>query len=1056
MRHRLYKIILYQIDLILLLFCSLFQSVHAAELKRDVFQLRVNQAIEQKLSKEEIHTYQLIIGKDQYCLISVETEHGELITKITAPNHTYITKSYSNRYTKDFIDLIASKAGTYNLTIGQLGTTKEAISYKIKIEELRKIESPKDRYRVLAQQLFIKGIESEKRENAISRREAIRYLEQALTHWNTLQDREKQLWTTINLANIHLKLAEPNIAGNFNKQALSIAQGLNNGEIEAIVLESIGRQYFQQGELDRALENFNRSLELRSSNDRYGKALSLSGIGSVYRSKSEWTKALTYFNNALSIFKYLGSIKHEATTLINIGRTIFPLKDTQGALNTLTQGLNLARKIRSKEAEAYALRSIGNIYEEIGEWDRSIEAFNRALRLLHELGDKHGEGYSLHHLGNIYRESDKQEKALETFKEVLKIRRETGDKAGEYRAIQAIAAILINLKKPQEALNQLNSILPFIRDHGDQAMQASVLNSIGSAYSLLGIFDKALEYHQKALVMRRAIGNRRTEAKTIYGIAEIYHKLGNYDMARREIEYAIETIESFGATISSPDMRAAYVSTVYQYQDFYIDLLMKMHERRPSEGFDVVAFQASARARARSLVSMLMESGISFQNRIDTSQVIEGSNKQTTTSYSELIDPVALNLEEMQQMLDSDTALLQYALGNKRSFLWVLTNSSFTAYVLPKSEDIIKTGHRFYQSITARTLETPSRLKEKRWRSIIDSERKLSQTTNELSQILLKEAAPQLLGKNRLVIIPDSILVYIPFSALYLPKSNIPLIMEKEIISVPSMSVLSVLRNNYKKRRPAPKRVAIFADPIFTKDDWRVTSKVKLTSKNISEPKTIKSSSDIRSLRLDPVETGFEDREPLELSRLPYTRDLAEFIIKSTTDEEVMMALDFKANRSLAISGELEKYRMIIFATHAQINHIHPEQSRLVLSVVKENGEHQDGFLKLSDIYRMRLNAQLVVLGACETGLGKDLRGEGFIGLTRGFMYAGAATVLSSMWKVDEEFTVELLKRFYKGIDAGKRASTSLREAQISMWNEKKKWKHPYYFSSFILQGDWK
>ena len=170
-----------------------------------------------------------------------------------------------------------------------------------------------------------------------------------------------------------------------------------------------------------------------------------------------------------------------------------------------------------------------------------------------------------------------------------------------------------------------------------------------------------------------------------------------------------------------------------------------------------------------------------------------------------------------------------------------------------------------------------------------------------------------------------------------------------------------------------------------------------------------------------------------------------------------MLVLDFDASRTTALRPEWGEYRIVHFATHGMLNNIPPELSGIVLSLVDKEGQQQDGFLRLQDIYNLKLQADLVVLSACQTGLGKEIKGEGLIGLTRGFMYAGAPRVVASLWKVDDRATSELMKRFYQGMlgPEALSAAGALRQAQLSIWKEKQ-WRAPYYWAAFVLQGEWK
>ena len=166
-------------------------------------------------------------------------------------------------------------------------------------------------------------------------------------------------------------------------------------------------------------------------------------------------------------------------------------------------------------------------------------------------------------------------------------------------------------------------------------------------------------------------------------------------------------------------------------------------------------------------------------------------------------------------------------------------------------------------------------------------------------------------------------------------------------------------------------------------------------------------------------------------------------------------ALDFDASRETVLNADLSQYRIVHFATHSLLNNQRPELSGVVLSLVDASGRPRNGFLRLYDIYNLRLGADLVVLSACQTALGREIRGEGLIGLTRGFLYAGAARVVATLWEIDDRTTAELMKHFYQGMLVhGKRPAVALRDAQVAMWRTRG-WESPYYWAAFTLQGEW-
>ncbi|HRH46393.1 MAG TPA: CHAT domain-containing protein, partial [Pyrinomonadaceae bacterium] len=277
--------------------------------------------------------------------------------------------------------------------------------------------------------------------------------------------------------------------------------------------------------------------------------------------------------------------------------------------------------------------------------------------------------------------------------------------------------------------------------------------------------------------------------------------------------------------------------------------------------------------------------------------------------------------------------------------------------------------------------------------------------------------------------------------------NNRYLVETNESVNLPSASTLAVLRQELSTRKTAPKAVAVLADPVFEVTDQRFTfAKVKadnnLTATRSTETEDLNSSI-----------SDFGDTD-LSLKRLPFTRQEAETIGKLVPANQSKIALDFAATRQLALSDEMNQYRILHFATHGFLNGKNPELSGLVFSLVDENGKPQNGFMRTDEVFNLKLSADLVVLSACKTGLGKDIRGEGLIGMTRGFMYAGASRVMVSQWDVNDEATAGLMAQFYQKHLANKMSpSKALREVQISFLKDKNR-SNPYYWAAFTLHGE--
>jgi CHAT domain-containing protein len=629
-------------------------------------------------------------------------------------------------------------------------------------------------------------------------------------------------------------------------------------------------------------------------------------------------------------------------------------------------------------------------------------------------------------------------------------------------------------------------------------------------------WDKSLDHYRQALAIQRAIKSPQNETQSLLGIARVERERGNPAGARASIEAAIKIIESIRARIRIQDLRASYLSVNQDLYEFYIDLLMAMRRNPTSEGYAAAAFEANERRLARSLLDSLIEARADIRQGVDPQllaeeralrqrlnakeayriQLLSGKHTQeqamaaenelndlgaqyqnvqariraANPRYAALTQPSPLKLVEIQrQALDDDTLLLEYALGKERSFLWAVTRNSFASYELPRRDTIETDARRVYKLLN---------LSHQR-----QYKRESELASVELSRMLLTALADQL-DKKRLLIVADGALQYLPFAALPMPKmerhgdkatgrqgdkatrrqgdktnpqsaipnpqSFTPLIVNHEIINLPSASTLALLRRDLAGRLPAARTVAVLADPVLQADDARV--KQAGAGAKIETP----AASGAGGAETDDLVRSAGEAGVPSLARLPFTRQEAEAILTLARDGKSLKALDFNASRATATSPELAEYRIVHFATHGLINSRRPQLSGIVLSLVDEYGRQQDGFLRAHDIYNLRLGADLVVLSACQTALGEQVKGEGLVGLTQGFMYAGAPRVAASLWNVKDEATAELMKRFYeKMLREGMPPAAALRAAQVSMWKDKR-WEAPYYWAGFILQGEWR
>jgi len=923
------------------------------------------------------------------------------------------------------------------------------------------------------------------------------------------------------LGSIYSLLGQRQKALDSYELALPIFRSIRDAGGEADTLANIGEILSNSGENERALAYLGQALPLyRAVGDRQLEATILTNIGVVYGRLGEKQKALDNYWLALPLRRAVGDSAGEAATLNNIGNVYVDLGERQKALDNFWLALPLHRAVGDRTGEAATLNNIGAVYSALGEKQKALDNFGLALSLLRAVGDRRHEATALTNIGQMYSDLGEKQKALDNFLLALSLRREVGDRAGEGETLNNIGTVYSALGEKQKALDNYGLALKLFRGVADRQGEAITLSNIGVIYDDRGEEQRAIETYGLALPLLRAVGDRDGEATTLSNLARVKRKQGLLDEARVNLEAAIPIIESLRTKVTNQESRASYFATKQDYYEFYIDILMRLQKQRPNEGGSGAALQVSERARARSLLETLGEGNADIRQGVDAAlvqrerdlqqrlnataqsqmkllsiahtreqanvvagelealtteyQQVETQIRQKSPRYAALTQPQPLSLKEIQtQVLDADTLLLEYSLGEERSYLWAVTPTSITSYELPKRDEIEVSARRVYDLLNARNKRVKGETKTQWQVRVEQADKETPAAAAELSRMVLAPVTAEL-GKKRLVIVADGVLQYIPFASLPVPDARVsasgkpatdqrltadkyqPLIVEHEIVSLPSASTLAVLRREVGGRPPAPKMLVALADPVFARNDTRVKGSTTKTNGAGEEPKRAGTES-VRELQLvEAIQNTGVSPDGLYVPRLPGTRREAEEIIALVPPSERKLALDFAASRETASSTELSQYRYVHFSTHGFLNSVHPELSGLVFSLVNERGEAQDGFLRAHEVFNLKLPAELVVLSACQTGIGKEVKGEGLVSLTRGFMYAGAPRVVVSLWSVSEMGTTELMVRFYREmLKEGKPPAAALRAAQISLMKEKR-WASPFYWAPFVVQGEWR
>ncbi|MEG4532303.1 CHAT domain-containing protein [Microcoleus sp. D2_18a_D3] len=789
--------------------------------------------------------------------------------------------------------------------------------------------------------------------------------------------------------------------------------------------------------------------------------------------------ALAKLEEAVALYRADQNSAQAALTLLSMGKIYAHFGQFQSALDSYNQALPLSQQAGAKAEEAAIINSLGQLYTDLADPKNALDYYNQALPLFYQLNDQTAVANTLNNIGDIHAATGNWKNALDSYNKALVISRPIGNLATEATALTGIGSRYIASKEWSTALNAYNQALSISRHLNDQVKETTILNQMGKIQAALGQNSTALENYNQALSLSQQLGYKTEEAHILYNLAILNRQQNNLAAAKTPIETAINIIENLRTQIASQELRQSYFARNQDYYQFYIDLLMQLHQKNPDQGYDAQAFHASERARARSLLELLSEASANIRQGVDSQLLaqeqilqqqltdfqhrkyqiviakstqeaveeiqqkidtvlkelaqIEAKIRASSPRYADLKYPEPLNLPQIQQqVIDDNTLLLEYSLGEERSYLWAVTKTSFTSYELPSRIEIEATAKNFRDTLTKATTRTSPQM--------------VAESAALLSQMILAPVASEL-GNKRLLIVADGALQYIPFGALSLEKSEAPLIVKHEVVNLPSASTLAILRRDMATRQPAPKTIALFADPVFSPDDERL----KGTS---TSPVTRNQTVENLPLEAQQLQRSASEAE-IYWTRLPFSRTEAEQILALVPDDLEKQAFDFTANRTTATNPDLSQYRIVHFATHGFANSRHPELSGLVLSLVDEKGSLQNGYLRLNDIFNLNLPAELVVLSACQTGLGKDIKGEGLVGLTRGFMYAGAPRVVVSLWSVEDQVTSELMTRFYKKMLQDKLApAAALRAAQIEVL-QLPEWQSPYYWAAFGLQGEW-
>lgn len=844
---------------------------------------------------------------------------------------------------------------------------------------------------------------------------AEKYYQEALVEWQK-QGRETmaEANTLLSLGVIELKRGDFEGAGEHLRHARVIGEKCAPTSIQTLLtLANLAVLYQDRGQLEKAEEYYLKALynEEKHFPRSSHLARTLTDLGVLFDQQGDPERAEAYQQRALTIAEHLDSDSPDvADILAKLAESILEKGDPPRAEEYQKRALSIREKITPGGlSTAYSLAGLGKIARVRGDLAKAEEYYRRSLEIGAKLGAPAPDRASF----------------LIGLAAVLRERRDFSTAAGLYRQVLAIIE-----KEDPGSMDRANTL-------ADLAGTVYRQNQPDIAAQLYRQALSALE--NSAFHLGGA-----EEARSRYRAEHVryYQEYMGLLLEQGHPEQAFELLEGSRARTLFEMLAQAHVDIAQG-----ADVALRERERKLRQSLNAKSEYRMRLVNALHTDRQLAGIDTEIGDLLLQYQQVEAQLRASNPGYAALIQPRPLGVAEIQKLLDGNTLLLEYSLGEDRSYVWAVTDSSLAAYELPKGVEIEKAARRVYDLVTLRNRRTQAGGAA----GPTKSEKEYLAAAQRLGRMVLGPVAQLLQGK-RLLIVSDGALQYIPFSALPTPGSTNmePLVVKHEIVNLPSASVLAELRRQRMGRPKAPRMVAVLADPVFDPNDERIRAAGETLASSFGS-----SAQQASDLTRSADDLGLTRNGRLYLNRLLYTRNEADAVIAVTPPGKGMAAVDFRASRALATSGALAQYRIVHFATHGILNNKHPELSGLVLSLVNKQGKAQDGFLKLQDIYNLKLPVDLVVLSGCETGLGEEIHGEGLIGLTRGFMYAGATRVVASLWNVSDMATASLMADFYKAMEHdGMRPAAALRTAQIQMWRHKQ-WNSPYYWAAFQIQGEW-
>jgi len=841
------------------------------------------------------------------------------------------------------------------------------------------------------------------------------------------------------------------------------------------------KNLFNQEEI---LDSYQRSLKLyREIEDRKAEATILNNIGGIYERYGEVYKGIDYYKSALVVARQLKDSSLIISILSNLGIVYSSIKDYEKSILLLEESLSFTMDDKTKSV---ILSNLASTYSNLGESAASLAYYEEALALLKNIKDEQAEAIIINNVAVNQLNTGNTEKAKENLSIALGKFKNTKNKRGQATVLTKLADIELKLGNQLEAKSLTEEALKIRTEILDYVGEIYTRNLLGIIEKLLNNKENAVNHFNKALLLSGQIFNQDGKLITLYNLATLHIEQGKPFEALPLLEESIREIETTRAAFTNNNLQSSYFATNQKCYELYANTLMKLHNLKPKESYDIKAFNVTEQMRARSLLELVANTAkIEELLPIDSDNFKKNEELEKQISYlaTQIIKLKTLNdkqesiaqleekfvklkskqetikieiksrleqktenlfrplsLKEIQEkVLDDETVLLQYFLTEDASYVWVVSKNNIAVFPLPPRKEIENIVDELYKKLTERNNDELESSEEMVYR-IKKADDEYIKINIELSTILIDPIKRQLQNKKRLLISPEGKLCLVPFNTLLIQNTKAKSLLEDyEIVNISSASLIALIRE--KKQENAPNRILVLADPAFSANDNRISK--NLNNNVIATQKTPR-----------PRVARLRGKRDIAFARLIATQKEA-FGISKAFPKKVDKFTGVDASKQRLELINFMEYYILHFATHSLLDLSQPELSSIVLSLVDKTGQECEGFLTVSDILNLKFSAELVTLSSCQTGLGKEKKGEGVIGLTRAFFYSGAKRVVSTLWSVNDEATADLMVKFYNNIATGLSASSALRKAQLDTLRTQK-YKSPYYWGAFQIQGEFK